>query len=244
MDAAPAEDRVKNIKDLDLTVDDLPVQHSLGLRWNIMADMFVLKVPEHQKPFTHRDMLSTVNSLFDPLGFIAPVTIQGRLLFRELTCQEPEWDSPLPEGMYEDWKRWVQSLQELEELHVPRTYASFSTSQAHSKEFHVFSDTSVKAIAIVAYLKTVEDNGDCEIGFVFGKTKLAPLPDLTIPRLELCTAILAVEVADLIVDELDLKLDRIRFYTDSKVVLDYIHNETQRLYVYVNNRVQHIRQSS
>lgn len=146
--------------------------------------------------------------------------------------------------MCEDWKRWVQSLQELEELHVPQTYASFSTSQAKSKELHVLSDASVKAIAAVAYLKTVQDNGDCEIGFVFGKTKLAPLPDLTIPRLELCAAVLAVEVADLIVDELDLKLDRIRFYTDSKVALGYIHNETWRFYVYVNNCVQRIRQSS
>lgn len=44
MDAVPAEDREKNIKDHDLTVDDLPVKRSLGLRWDIMADIFVFKV--------------------------------------------------------------------------------------------------------------------------------------------------------------------------------------------------------
>lgn len=244
MDAFPAEDRAKDIKDLDLSVDDLPVQRSLGVSWNIMTDTFMFKVPESQKPFTRRGVLSIVNGLFDPLGFLAPVTIEGRQLLRKLSCQDPEWDSPLPEDMYADWRRWHESLQELKELEVPRSYASFSTSQAQSTELFVFSDASVKAIAAVAYLRTTHEDGNSEIGFILGKTKLAPLPELTIPRLELCAAVLAVETADLIVEELDLKLDSIRFFTDSKVVLGYIHNETRRFYVYVSNRVQRIRQST
>ncbi|XP_038565562.1 uncharacterized protein LOC119896143 [Micropterus salmoides] len=51
-------------------------------------------------------------------------------------------------------------------------------------------------------------------------------------------------MADLIQEELDLKLDATKFYTDSKVVLGYICNEAKRFYVYVHNRVQRIRQSS
>lgn len=63
--------------------------------------------------------------MFDPLGFLAPVTIQGRLLLRDFTCQEAEWDSPLPEGMYKEWEIRVQSLH-----------------KAQSSELHVFSDAS------------------------------------------------------------------------------------------------------
>lgn len=244
MDAFSAGDRAKNIKDLDLSVDNLPVQRSLGVSWNIMTDTFMFKVPESQKPFTRRGVLSTVNSLFDPLGFLAPVTIEGRQLLRKLSCQDREWDSPLPEDMYADWRRWHESLQELKELHVPRSYASLSTSQAQSTELFVFSDASVKAIAAVAYLRTTHEDSNSEIGFILCKTKLAPLPELNIPRLELCAAVLAVETAELIVEELDLKLDSIRFFTDSKVILGYIHNETRRFYVYVSNRVQRIRQST
>lgn len=83
-----------------------------------------------------------------------------------------------------------------------------------------------------------EAEGGSQVGFVMGKAKLAQRPDQTIPRLELSAAILAVELADLISDELDCKLDH------SKVVLGYIYNESRRVYVYVSNRVNRIRRSS
>ena len=79
------------------------------------------------------------------------------------------------------------------------------------------------------------------MGFVMGKAKLAPLPEHTVPRLELCAAVLAVELAELISSEIDMELDDTIFYSDSKVVLVYISNDTRRFYVYVSNRVQRIR---
>lgn len=111
-------------------------------------------------------------------------------------------------------------------------------------ELCVFTDASTKAIGAVAYMRAVQEDGHIEVGFVMGKAKLAPLSEPTIPRLELCAAVLGAEMADLIQDEMDLKLDAIRFYTDSKVVLGYICNESKRFYTYVHNRVQRIRQSS
>lgn len=74
--------------------------------------------------------------------------------------------------------------------------------------------------------------------------KLAPQSAHTIPRLELGAAFLAVEIADLVTSELDLSLHAVKFYTDSRVVLGYICNQTRCFYVYVNNRVQCIRKTS
>lgn len=108
------------------------------------------------------------------------------------------------------------------------------------KELCVFADASNKAIGTVAYLKTVQEDGKVEVGLVMGKAKLTPQSAPTIPRLELCAAVLAVETADFIQNELDLKFDSVHFYTDSKVVLGYICNETKRFYMYVHNRVQGI----
>lgn len=109
---------------------------------------------------------------------------------------------------------------------------------------HVFCDASTKAVGAVAYLKLTAPDGHSDGGFLMGKARLAPKPDITIPRLELCAAVLAVEVADMVQEELDATFDEVNFYTDSKVVLGYIFNEKRRFYVYVHNRVERIRRST
>ncbi|XP_027897195.1 uncharacterized protein LOC114159423 [Xiphophorus couchianus] len=244
MEAFPAEDRANDLKDLDLSSDVLPEQRSLGLNWNLESDAFVFKIDQVEKPFTRRGVLSVVNSVYDPLGFVAPVTIQGKYILRELTQQRVDWDSRLPDMMEEQWMIWRDSLQDLSSLKIPRPYTEVSLSTAKTRELCVFLDASTKAIAAVAYLKVVNEAGNIQTGFVMGKAKLAPRPEHTVPRLELCAAVLAVELADFISSELDVYVDATTFYTDSKVVLGYINNETRCFYVYVSNRVVRIRRSS
>ncbi|XP_054867909.1 uncharacterized protein LOC129347292 [Amphiprion ocellaris] len=243
LQAFAPEDRAV-LKDLDLSDEATPVQRSLGLIWVTTADTFTFKASEDKKLFTRRGVLSTVNSIFDPLGMLAPVTIEGKHLLREFCADKCDWDAPLPEGKLKQWELWRDSLQDLNKLHIPRAYTPTSLSKAEHKELCVFSDASVKAIGAVAYLRTIQAEGQVNVGFILGKAKLAPLSQPTIPRLELCAAVLAVEVADLIQDELDLKLDSVKFFCDSKVVLGYIHNRTKRFHVYVHNRVQRIHQST
>ncbi|KAI4896990.1 hypothetical protein NFI96_001373, partial [Prochilodus magdalenae] len=244
MRAFPPEDLAKGMKDLDLGTDPPPMQRSLGVSWDISEDVFTFQVADAEKPYTRRGVLSTVNSLFDPLGFAAPVSIHGRSILRELTTESCDWDAPLPEERYREWKLWRDSLKELEQLKIPRQYTSISLRQACSKELCVFCDASTTAIAAVAYVRTTDASSNVEVGFMFGKAKLAPRPETTVPRLELCAAVLAVEIADMIVDEMDTIFDAVTFYSDSKVVLGYIHNESRRFYVYVSNRVQRIRRST
>ena len=71
MEAFPAEDRAKDVCDLDLRHDSLPAQRSLGVFWNLEMDAFTFKVTLPEKPFTRRGVLSIVNSVYDPLGFAA-----------------------------------------------------------------------------------------------------------------------------------------------------------------------------
>ncbi|KAI3353824.1 hypothetical protein L3Q82_005039 [Scortum barcoo] len=91
-------------------------------------------------------------------------------------------------------------------------------SEAARRELCIFCDALTKAIEAVAYLKVIDAVGNCEIGFVMGKAKLTPRPEQTIPRLELCAAVLAVELEDLVSGELDIQLNDTHFYTDSKVM--------------------------
>ncbi|XP_076862530.1 uncharacterized protein LOC143514793 [Brachyhypopomus gauderio] len=244
MEAFPPSDRASDLKELNLDVDQLPMQRSLGLVWNLQTDCFHFSVSEEVRPYTRRGVLSMINSLYDPLGFAAPITIQGKAILRELTVGSIDWDAPLPKEREEVWLAWRASLTELSHLSIPRLYTKMSPSAADRKELCVFCDASTKAIAAVAYLKVTDSERNNQVGFVMGKAKLAPRPEHTIPRLELCAAVLAIELADLVSTELNFQLDAVSYYTDSKVVLGYIHNETRRFYVYVSNRVLRIRRSS
>ncbi|XP_030582792.1 uncharacterized protein LOC115778696 [Archocentrus centrarchus] len=244
MGAFTDEDLAKELQGLVFGEDFAPPQRSLGLGWDLSSDSFTFRVDLSERPFTKRGVLSTVNSLYDPLGFATPVSIEGRLILRDITSIACDWDAPLPKDSYEKWQRWRVSLQDLKELKLPRMYTSLPLSKAKRKVMFVFCDASIKAVAAVAYLSVTDGEGHSEVGFIFGKAKLAPKPEITVPRLELCAAVLAVEIAELLQEELDMTLDDVQFFTDSRVVLGYIVSESRRFYVYVHNRVQRIKQST
>ncbi|KAK3092639.1 hypothetical protein FSP39_005230 [Pinctada imbricata] len=241
MEAFPPEDLGKELKSLDFEKDYLPLQRSLGLVWNLNLDSFVFDIPDFDKPFTRRGLLSTVNSLYDPIGFLAPFTIMGKILLRETTPSGIDWDEPLSQAHQDAWHQWQESLESLRELTVPRMYLDTSLSELKDIQLQIFCDASEKAIASAAYLSSGDMDADSHFAFVLGKGKLAPSGGHTIPRLELYGAVLAVELWDLISEHMDINPSSVKFYTDSKVVLGYIANDTRRFYTYVSNRVDRIR---
>lgn len=95
MQAFPPEDRARELKDLDLSSDPLPLQRSLGISWDLKLDCFTFRVSRDTRPFTRRGTLSTVNSLYDPLGLVSPT--QGKALVRDFTSLKQNWDDALPE---------------------------------------------------------------------------------------------------------------------------------------------------
>jgi hypothetical protein len=84
LNAFPPDDLAHDLKDLELGSDELPIQRSLGLCWDLQLDSFTFKVSQNSKAYTRRGVLSTINSLYDPLGFLSPVTIRGRILLRDM----------------------------------------------------------------------------------------------------------------------------------------------------------------
>jgi hypothetical protein len=61
-----------------------------------------------------------------------------------------------------------------------------------------------------------------------GKAKLLPTSGHTVPRLELCGAVLAVELLEIIMKNISIKPTVVKFYSDIKVTLCYITNDTRR----------------
>ena len=168
-----------------------------------------------------RQGLSTVNSIYDPLGFVAPTVITGKLFLREILQETIDWDALLPEKQAE-WKAWRDSLVHLEKFSIHKSYFGVMLSEISRCELHIFSDASEKAIAAAAYSVGSTDNNTETIRLFLGKAKVAPKSGHTIPRLELCAAVHAVEVFKTIHEHLELTFDKVLFFTDSKVVLGYI----------------------
>ncbi|XP_063412631.1 uncharacterized protein LOC134695338 [Mytilus trossulus] len=241
----PSEDLSADLKNLDLGSETPPVQRSLGLSWDIYVDQFTFKVSSEKKPYTCRGALSVINSIFDPIGFASPITMNGKLILREMMSESgpTNWDEDLPDHLKLRWENWVSSLVHLQNLQIPRRYSDISFLNSTHLEVHVFSDASKDAIASAAYLKLFGEN-ESEVSFLMGKAKVSPVHSHTIPRLELCAAVLSVEIADTLKEQLKLDSTYFHFYTDSNVVLGYLTNETRRFYVYVSNRVNRIRTSS
>lgn len=134
--------------------------------------------------------------------------------------------TPLPDSFKEPWDNWVLSLAELEKVYLSRQYYKHSFQMSNTRTVHIFSDASKDAIGAVAYLQLFGSHDlEPSVSFLLGKRKLAPNGGNTIPGMELCAA---VELADIIREELDISKQDFGFYTDILVVLGYLTNTTRR----------------
>ena len=233
------------MKTLDLSYDNLPIERALGVQWCVESDTFKFRITVKDKPVTRRGKLSSVSSIYDPLGFAAPFTITAKKLLQDL-CREEKigWDDELPDTYHRRWKEWLKELPLLERLSVPRCVKPVDFGEVKSRQIHIFSDASNVGYGSVAYQRLCDNEGHTHCSFLMGKACLAPIKAVTVPRLELTAANVSVHLGEIIKKQLDDKAETIQYQTDSVTVLRYIANEQKRFHVYVANRVQLIRNLS
>ena len=87
-------------------------------------------------------------------------------------------------------------------------------------------------------------HGKVHCSFVMGKSRLAQLKPITIPRMELSAAVLFTRLDQLILEEIEYTIDSSVFWTDSMCVLRYVENDERRYQTFVVNRVSAIREQS
>ncbi|KAK3735268.1 hypothetical protein QZH41_001047 [Actinostola sp. cb2023] len=97
LEALPAEDRAKDLKDLDLRHDPMPIQRSLGTYWCIESDTFGFRIELTAKPMTRRGILSTISSVYDPLGAVSPAKREKAQLKLQRLGQRKELERKLEE---------------------------------------------------------------------------------------------------------------------------------------------------
>ena len=237
--AIPNDKRSK--PELDLDLDELPNERALGVRWFVEDDDLGFEIRKLDRPETKRGILSTVCSLFDPLGFAAPVALSAQSLVEDLWKAKVGWDEPLNDDFLSKWRLWNAQLPALSELRIPRCYYPSDLSGC-KLQLHLFSDAS--EFGVSSYLRMEYPYGRVHCAFAMGKARNAPVKFTSIPMLELQAAVLSTRLNKMLRYELELNIDKTYFWTDSKIVLHYLKNEKRRFQTYVANRVEEIEENS
>ena len=100
-------------------------------------------------PITKRTVLKYVASIFDPIGFVSPVILQGRNIIQECCRINLDWDSELPLDLLNPWHKFVNSIKSLN-FTIPRCLRS--GANCNSIELHTFVDCSETGYGSVSYL--------------------------------------------------------------------------------------------
>jgi hypothetical protein len=218
--------------------NDNQYERTLGLQWYVEKDQFVFDVDLPDKCHTRRGILSVASSLFDPLGLVAPVTLIPKLILQDACRKKLQWDEKLSDLDIEKWSRWLDSLPTMSKVSIDRCFQPHDIDDSSKRiELHMFSDASEFAYAAAVYIRIYDEKGNSKCSLVIGKSRLAPIKSMSIPRLELAAAVVAVKLYQLVSQELDLNVDARYFWTDSMIVLGYIRNETRRFKTFVANRL-------
>ncbi|GFV00279.1 DUF1758 domain-containing protein [Trichonephila clavipes] len=155
----------------------------LGLFWNSSNDTFGFQPSlELTPPLTKRRILSESSKIFDPLGLLSPCTVFMKIFYQKLWLTKTDWDSPIPQQLTEDWLRFQKAFNAINYLTVPRWVILTADNIV---ELHGFADASSLAYASAIYCRQ-KHNGKIKVQLLVSKTKVAPVKQVSIPRLELC----------------------------------------------------------
>ena len=209
---------------------------TLGITWDSRLDVMAAQVQlPDQYTSTKRGIVSDTAKSFDVLGWLAPFILRMKVLFQQMWKQKVGWDTPLKEESQTQHKEWREELCILKDITLPRCY--YAPKKRLCVELHGFADASTLAYAAVVYVRAVYADGAVSSEIVVAKTKVAPLKTVSVPRLELCGAVLLAELLVAVSTALDVPKEQWYGWSDSTAALGWLRNCPSRYKTYVGNRI-------
>lgn len=215
---------------------------ALGILWDPQKDTLSLRTIDNTAmtgKWTKRSILSHIARPYDSLGWLAPAVVTAKMIMQDLWRSGAQWDDQPPATLLDQWESYYAALPDLNAIQVPR-WLGLLKWKRDSAEIHGFCNASQRAFAAVIYLRTKVTTEDTRSRLVAAKTKVAPLKPVSIPRLELCGAVLLARLLRTTVDGLELGDLPIHAWTDSSVTLAWIQGDAGRWKTFVANRVSEI----
>ena len=193
---------------------------TLGLLWHPLSDQFLISkgtcAQNLREPTTSpvsKRISSIVAAIFDPLGLISPVVVVYKIFMQQLWLHKLDWDDQLPAELLKEWIDMYLRLSQVNEITVDRLV--LAKRQPTEIQLHGFCDSTEKAYGACLYLRSVNQQGEVTTKLLCSKSRVAPVKKITLPRLELCGALLLAQLIQKTVPALNLKIDRILLWTDS-----------------------------
>ncbi|GAB1868686.1 hypothetical protein CAJAP_09765 [Camponotus japonicus] len=151
-----------------------------------------------------------------------------------------EWDKPLTENLRRAWDMYVQDLQGINTIQVPRKV--IQGSRAVRFNLHAFCDASLRAYGACIYLQTIDIDNNYSSSLLCSKSRVAPVKSktITLPRLELCGAVVLVRLFQNVKRALRIEVSEMHAWSDSTIVLAWIAGDPSRQKSFVSNRVAEI----
>ncbi|UYV72770.1 hypothetical protein LAZ67_10000641 [Cordylochernes scorpioides] len=211
----------------------------LGLFWNLRTDELTCDLRSFAKKMepgkvTRRKILSAAHSLFDPIGFTCPFTIIPKMLLQESYGVKAGWDTDLSEDISRRFNAWLSQLTEVDKLKIPRCVVQ--SQDRRTWTLHVFMDSSNAAFAACAYLRSGFP-GSVQVQLLMARSRVAPMKNTTIPRLELVACEIGSRLAVHIKSMMEFEDIPITLWTDSTTALAWIKRD-MNWSVFVAGRVE------
>ncbi|CAC5398220.1 unnamed protein product [Mytilus coruscus] len=165
---------------------------------NITKSQIESSVPTSLTP---RMVLSQVASVYDPLGLATPYTLAAKVLMRKLcienntndkTIVNSRWDYAMSVESRLEWMDFFKELFDIEQLKFHRCLKP--DNAVGDPMLVIFSDGSKLAYGTCAYVRWGTAHGGFESRLVIAKNRIAPTKQMSVPRLELCGAVLAARI--------------------------------------------------
>ncbi|XP_070068068.1 uncharacterized protein [Drosophila takahashii] len=225
-----------------LEIDTESTAKTLGVRWKATSDEFFFAPPDlsNEATLTKRHVLSQIAKLFDPAGWLAPFVVCAKIFMQEIWLHDLGWDDELPIELCQKWRDFLQSYSVLDQVRIPR-WVSFRPE--FRVEHHGFCDASQKAYGAAIYVR-VEIGHTTLVRLLTAKTRVAPVKTVSLPRLELCGALLLSEMAESILPHMPVLSSKLHCWTDSTIVLAWLAKPACQWTTFVANRVTKITQST
>ena len=167
IEAVPEGDR--ETVTVEVAKDDECGVKMLGVAWNMKSDCFVFTIPaallahpatshpHGDLKITKRQLLSAIATMFDPLGWLAPLTVKMKILFQQSWSETSSLDELLPQKTVEQFRQWIEEAHTLQFLEIPRRMLSVLPEISREYYLCLFTDASEQAMCASIYIVYRED---------------------------------------------------------------------------------------